>query len=220
MAETSNEQTPEWSPTMLLRGDMEHPKHSGRYLVGVDEESYAEALAEIDRQREEIESLRSELWKVAECIWQNVHSDDAKRWARGIMVTLRPSAPPSFAVETTANRCVHGFSAVGCAQCDRDASKWRALRNCARITSMGSAGLLPEDTESDYAHLTLNFWTGVPPESPGPTWARDWLDKFVAKALHASPSEKAKEPQQTATNFECPECGAAVPHGMTCHHNL
>ena len=101
MAETSNEQTPEWSPTMLLRGDMEHPKHSGRYLVGVDEESYAEALAEIDRQREEIESLRSELWKVAECIWQNVHSDDAKHWARGIMVTLRPSAPPSFAVETT-----------------------------------------------------------------------------------------------------------------------
>ena len=130
------------------------------------------------------------------------------------------SSDGASAHETTANRCVHGFSAVGCAQCDRDASKWRALRNCARITSMGSAGLLPEDTESDYAHLTLNFWTGVPPESPGPTWARDWLDKFVAKALHASPSEKAKEPQQTATNFECPECGAAVPHGMTCHHNL
>ena len=51
--------TPEWSPTMLLRGDMEHPKHSGRYLVGVDEDSYAEALAEIDRQRAEVERLRS-----------------------------------------------------------------------------------------------------------------------------------------------------------------
>ena len=54
---SSNGLTPEWSPTMLLRGDMEHPKHSGRYLVGVDEDSYAEALSEIDRQRAEIELL-------------------------------------------------------------------------------------------------------------------------------------------------------------------
>ena len=60
---TSKERTPEWSPTMLLRGDMEHPKHSGRYLVGVDEDSYAEALAEIDRQRAEIERLQAALLK-------------------------------------------------------------------------------------------------------------------------------------------------------------
>ena len=43
--------TTEWSPSLLLIGDMEHPKHSGRYVGAVDEESYAEALAEIARLR-------------------------------------------------------------------------------------------------------------------------------------------------------------------------
>lgn len=62
-----------------------------------------------------------------------------------------------------------------------DAAKWRALRNCDRITAMGSAGM---DSPDPYAHLTLNFWTGYS-GTAGPGWAREWLDKFVAKARPA-----------------------------------
>lgn len=63
-----------------------------------------------------------------------------------------------------------------------DAAKWRALRNCARITALGSAGLgAPRDDH--YAHLTLNFWTVH--EAVGPTYAVEWLDKFIAIAIRA-----------------------------------
>jgi hypothetical protein len=77
-----------------------------------------------------------------------------------------------------------------------DAAKWRALRNCARITTMGSAGLGPDNEADDYAHVTLNFWTGseFPPdfvdESP---LARQWLDRFVTKAVRVL---RAKEAQR------------------------
>jgi len=75
-----------------------------------------------------------------------------------------------------------------------DAAKWRALRDCARITAMGCAGLTQATYTADdaYAHLTLNFWTGIPDGDPGPAYAREWLDKFVAKALR--PAQKASEP--------------------------
>lgn len=72
-----------------------------------------------------------------------------------------------------------------------DAAKWRALRNCARITAMGSAGL-ERETAADYAHVTLNFWTCTDNTyggDPGPPWARDWLDRFVEKARRAQKSE-------------------------------
>lgn len=49
----------------------------------------------------EIERLQRDLWTVAECIFQNVSSDDAKHWARGIRVSIRNGEPPSFAVETS-----------------------------------------------------------------------------------------------------------------------
>jgi hypothetical protein len=75
--------------------------------------------------------------------------------------------------------------------CDAlDAAKWRALRNCARITAMGSAGMRPEKATDDYAHVTLNFWTGGTYDSPGEPWAREWLDTFVEKALRAQPPAK------------------------------
>lgn len=66
-----------------------------------------------------------------------------------------------------------------------DAAKWRALRNCARMTAMGSAGLGPEKAADDYAHVTLNFWTGGTYDSPGEVFARHWLDAFVEKARRA-----------------------------------
>lgn len=60
-----------------------------------------------------------------------------------------------------------------------DAAKWRALRNCARITAMGSAGMeRPNDAD---AHVTLNFWTHNDREKEA--HPRQWLDIFVKKAL-------------------------------------
>lgn len=50
--------------------------------------------------------LGRELWVVAECIFQNVSSDDAKHWARGIKVSLQSGdAVPRVTVETTAVSC-------------------------------------------------------------------------------------------------------------------
>jgi hypothetical protein len=76
--------------------------------------------------------------------------------------------------------------------CDaEDAEKWRALRNCARITGIGSAGL-GRETAADYAHVTLNFWTCTDNTyggDPGPEWAREWLDQFVEKARRALKSD-------------------------------
>lgn len=65
---------------------------------------------------------------------------------------------------------------------ESDAAKWRALRGSQRITAMGSAGL--DKPENGYAHITLNFWTGIDHEAgPGPAWALEWLDKYVEIAL-------------------------------------
>lgn len=67
----------------------------------------------------EIERLRRELWTVAECIFRNVSSDDATRWARGIHVSIRNDEPPSFAVETSDDwRALH-----------RRVSTWSALNS-------------------------------------------------------------------------------------------
>lgn len=60
-----------------------------------------------------------------------------------------------------------------------DAAKWRALRHCARITAIGSAGMeRPLDPD---AHVTLNFWTHNERETE--EHPRRWLDTFVKKAL-------------------------------------
>ena len=53
----------------------------------------------------EIKFLRAELWTLAELIFHNASSDDAKHWARRITVSINGDAPPSFAIapdETTA----------------------------------------------------------------------------------------------------------------------
>lgn len=64
-----------------------------------------------------------------------------------------------------------------------DAAKWRALRNCARITAAGSAGLIQPHPDN-YAHVTLSFWSVH--DSPGDLWPREWLDSFVAAAQRAA----------------------------------
>jgi hypothetical protein len=69
-----------------------------------------------------------------------------------------------------------------------DAAKWRALRNCPRITAMGSAGLIKENP-NNYAHLTLNFWTVH--EAPAEPLATQWLDQFVQIAQRAAQQAKA-----------------------------
>lgn len=56
------------------------------------------------------------------------------------------------------------------------AERWRALIGCARITAMGSAGLVvPRD--DGYAHLTVNLWTQGERETE--TYPREWLTQFV-----------------------------------------
>jgi hypothetical protein len=64
-----------------------------------------------------------------------------------------------------------------------DAEKWRALRNCARITAMGSAGM--RRLHDPDAHVTLNFWTHNERESQDDP-ARQWLDIFTEKAMRLS----------------------------------
>lgn len=108
-------------------------------------------------------------------------------------------------------RIVRGASET----CDAaDAAKWRALRDCARITAMGCAGLTqPHNVDDAYAHLTLNFWTGIDDGDPGPAYAREWLDKFVAKALRAG--LKASEPQHGGRPMTLRECMDAEDGGST-----
>jgi hypothetical protein len=71
-----------------------------------------------------------------------------------------------------------------------DAAKWRALRNCARITAMGSAGIVTQQP-NNYAHLTLNFWTVH--DTPGDPVTLAWFDEFVeiAQRAQAGPVLKA-----------------------------
>jgi hypothetical protein len=97
-----------------------------------------------------------------------------------------------------------------------DAAKWRALRNCARMTAIGCAGLTPESStyNTDYAHLTLNFWTGGKYESPGESHAREWLDGFVTKALRAMP------PLEPTRNQAAPAPSDAVAPAPTPRGNL
>jgi hypothetical protein len=73
-----------------------------------------------------------------------------------------------------------------------DAAKWRALRNCARITAMGSAGM-ERPTDPD-AHVTLNFWTHNERETE--EYPRKWLDTFVKKALALAGSPEEPSPRQ------------------------
>jgi len=79
-----------------------------------------------------------------------------------------------------------------------DAAKWRALRNCARITSNGSAGLhVPEALARPDAHVTLNFWTHNERETE--TYPREWLDQFVSKVqrlAEKTSTERPAVPQQ------------------------
>lgn len=63
-----------------------------------------------------------------------------------------------------------------------DAAKWRALRNCARIGVMGSAGVAKQ-TPDNYAHITLNFWTIH--EARSEPWALEHFDTFVEIAMRA-----------------------------------
>lgn len=63
-----------------------------------------------------------------------------------------------------------------------DAAKWRALRNCARISHMGSAGIV-DPQPGNYAHLTLNFWTVH--DAPSDPLTLEWFDKFVEIAQRA-----------------------------------
>lgn len=80
-----------------------------------------------------------------------------------------------------------------CPICDReDAERWRALRNCARITAMGSAGCQPggESFAGPTAHVTLNFWTHNEREQE--SWHREWLDTFVCKALRVTSTKEVK----------------------------
>lgn len=61
-----------------------------------------------------------------------------------------------------------------------DAAKWRALRNCPRMTAMGWAGLGPHLNDQGVAHITLNLWTHAAPDERGEEYVREYLDQFVA----------------------------------------
>lgn len=94
------------------------------------------------------------------------------------------------------NSPLPGPSAVETKATDaEDAAKWRALRNCARMTAFGSAGLTAGSStyDTDYAHVSLNFWTGGKYDSPGEPYAREWLDGFVEKALRAPSSQETSD---------------------------
>ena len=70
----------------------------------------------------------------------------------------------------------------------QDAAKWRALRDCPRITVMGTAGVeSPKDNH--YAHIAVNFWTVH--DAQGSLWELEAFDKFVAIAQLAHAQSKA-----------------------------
>jgi len=79
----------------------------------------------------------------------------------------------------------HDFCSAGTCEVCVDAAKWRALVNCDRLTAVGSAGCGIGDDEP-YAHLTLNFWTGLPRKEAREPSTMRWLDKFITKALRRS----------------------------------
>lgn len=76
-----------------------------------------------------------------------------------------------------------------------DAAKWRALRNSARITAMGCAGLIGDGLKRPDAHVTLNFWTHNTGGDEQDTVGREWLDLYVVKARLAA-SEKTKSDER------------------------
>lgn len=86
-------------------------------LVGYRSPAQNALLAGAD----ELKRMKQELWVIAECIFRNVSSDDAKHWARDIKVSLQSGdQAPRVTVETT-ERCIHG--AVVCEKCARMAVK-------------------------------------------------------------------------------------------------
>lgn len=98
-----------------------------------------------------------------------------------------------------------------------NAAKWLALRNCARITAIGSAGCHPESPEfgKPYAHVTLNFWTHGTKEPE--KFSREWLDVFVEKALRLSPTKAAvtsADVDETRLDFLASEYLHLVPFEM------
>ena len=66
--------------------------------------------------------------------------------------------------------------------------KWLALRNCARIRVLGSAGLSGASAPSPYAFLTLELWTQH--EARSTEAAIEALEAFTAKARQASALEE------------------------------
>jgi hypothetical protein len=61
---------------------------------------------------EQLTSLERELWVIAEAIFQNISSDEAKHWARGIQVSIGGPAnsPPKITATQappSSNQCVH-----------------------------------------------------------------------------------------------------------------
>ncbi len=68
----------------------------------------------------------------------------------------------------------------------------RALRNCARMTTLGSAGIHPQSESygNEWGHLTLNLWTHTgegwgfnSPTDPQDADGRRDLDTFIKKAM-------------------------------------
>lgn len=77
------------------------------------------------------------------------------------------------------------------------AAKWNALRNCARITHLGSSGIFHPCSSGPelYAHLTLNLWNMNVGGDRQDVEGRWCLDEFIRKTLLVQEAEKNKEQQ-------------------------
>jgi len=83
--------------------------------LGLLQQALRGGAADIEQLRAQVERLQRELWVIAECIFQNVSSDDAKHWARGIKVSLQSGdAAPRVTVETNS---VHPGTRCACVEC-------------------------------------------------------------------------------------------------------
>lgn len=92
-----------------------------------------------------------------------------------------------------------------------EADSWRALRNCARITAVGCAGIHTV-TPDHYAHITLNFWTHHP--EAGEAIGRIWLEKFVAVA-RAAEADRLLSGEHPVPEVKGPcSCGESDPKRM------
>lgn len=73
------------------------------------------------------------------------------------------------------------------AELERDAKRWRAFLNCARIRVLGTAGIR-EPMPDNYAHIGLEVWTTY--QGHKPEWndqQRAWLEQFADIAAKAQP---------------------------------